>query len=406
MAHIEDRWKRAGRGGRGRRWRVRYADLDGRERSRSFDKKADAVRFETQVSAAVLLGTYMDPDVGKVTLRKYAGEWLAMQAHDTVTGDSTEVRLRVHIYPALGGKTLAALAARPSLIQAWASGLKLAPSSARGVLSLLSSILAAAVRDGLISKNPCAGTKLARPVKRLVVPWTPGQRRAMEAALQERYQAIVPAGCDLGLRQSELFGLAVENIDFLRRLVHVRQQVKLIRGRLYFAAPKTGKERSVPLAGQLGLVLAEQIRAYAVEVTLPWHEPGDRRHGRPHTATLLFTTEAGRALQRSSWNEHAWRPALRKAGLPSNERVNGCHIMRHTFASTLVGRGVDPRTVAEYLGHSDGGSLVLRTYSHLMPDAEDRARRALEEALEASETELDGPETAQRQETSRDLHRS
>ena len=52
MAHIEDRWKRDGRGGRGRRWRVRYADLDGRERSRSFDKKADAVRFETQVSAA------------------------------------------------------------------------------------------------------------------------------------------------------------------------------------------------------------------------------------------------------------------------------------------------------------------------------------------------------------------
>ena len=159
-----------GRGGRGRRWRVRYADLDGRERSRSFDKKADAVRFETQVSAAVLLGTYMDPDVGKVTLRKYAGEWLAMQAHDTVTGDSTEVRLRVHIYPALGGKTLAALAARPSLIQAWASGPKLAPSSARGVLSLLSSIMAAAVRDGLISKNPCAGTKLAKPVKKAAKP--------------------------------------------------------------------------------------------------------------------------------------------------------------------------------------------------------------------------------------------
>jgi integrase len=396
MAHIEDRWKHAGDHGR-KRWRVRYLDLDGKERSRSFDKKGDAERFKVQVEADVLRGTYMDPDVGKVTLRKYAAEWLAMQPHDTVTGDSTEVRLRVHIYPALGGKTLVELAARPSMIQAWASGLKLAPSSARGVLSLLSSVMAAAVRDGLISKNPCVGTKLAKPVKRLVVPWTPAQRAAQRAGLSDRYQAIVDAGCDLGLRQSELFGLSVENIDFLHRMVHVRQQVKLIRGRLYFAAPKAGKERSVPLAAQLGLVLSAHIAACAVEVTLPWHEPGDRRHGRDHTAKLLFTTEAGRALQRSSWNEHAWRPALRKAGLPSNERTNGCHIMRHTFASTLVGRGVDPRTVAEYLGHSDGGALVLRTYSHLLPDAEDRARKALEDALEASETRSDGPVTAQRQ---------
>ena len=37
-------------------------------------------------------------------------------------------------------------------------------------------------------------------------------------------------------------------------------------------------------------------------------------------------------------------------------------------------------------------ALVLKTYSHLMPDAEDRARRALEEALgAASEPAIDRP---------------
>jgi site-specific recombinase XerD len=56
-------------------------------------------------------------------------------------------------------------------------------------------------------------------------------------------------------------------------------------------------------------------------------------------------------------------------------------MMRHLFASTLISSGVDVRTVAEFLGHSDGGALVLKTYSHLMPDAEDRTRRALEAAL-------------------------
>ena len=64
------------------------------------------------------------------------------------------------------------------------------------------------------------------------------------------------------------------------------------------------------------------------------------------------------------------------AGLP-DDRVNGCHMLRHVYASTLISLGVDVRTVAGNLGHSDGGALVLKTYSHLMPDAEDKTRKAL-----------------------------
>lgn len=45
MAHVEDRWKRDGRRGTGLRWRARYAGPDGRERSRSFARKADAEAF-------------------------------------------------------------------------------------------------------------------------------------------------------------------------------------------------------------------------------------------------------------------------------------------------------------------------------------------------------------------------
>ena len=47
MSHIEDRWSRPGRHGAGSRWRARYEDLDGRERSRSFPRKGDAERFLT-----------------------------------------------------------------------------------------------------------------------------------------------------------------------------------------------------------------------------------------------------------------------------------------------------------------------------------------------------------------------
>jgi len=41
------------------------------------------------------------------------------------------------------------------------------------------------------------------------------------------------------------------------------------------------------------------------------------------------------------------------------------HDFRHLFATRCLESGVDPKTLAEWLGHADGGMLVLRTYGHV-----------------------------------------
>lgn len=46
------------------------------------------------------------------------------------------------------------------------------------------------------------------------------------------------------------------------------------------------------------------------------------------------------------------------------------HSLRHYFASNAVQRGVNFKRVAEWLGHSDGGTLVARVYGHLRPETE------------------------------------
>lgn len=414
MSHIEDRWLRtvAGPGGKpvkeprprngtGRRWRVRYENPDGDERSRSFDKKAEADAFKTEMDADLRRGTYHDPDAGRITLRKYAEEWLSHQTFDAVTREAVESRMRLHILPELGGRRLDELAGRPSLIKAWLSGLdqKLAPSTTAKVFTHLNSVMLAAALDDRIRVNPCAGLakSLRQGTKRKLEPWTRTQAAAVRAALPPRLAAVIDAGCGLGLRQSEIFGLSVEEINFLRRQVNLRQQVKLVGGRPHFAPPKGKKERDVPLAGPIADVLAAHLAEFgSVEVTLPWHEPGDRRHGRMVTVALLFTSRAGRPLQRHGFNTHTWRPALAAAGLEL-DRANGCHMMRHLYTSTLISSGVDVRTAAENLGHNDGGALVLKTYSHLMPDAEDRTRKAIEAAFAADgDFAATGPLTAQR----------
>jgi integrase len=170
-------------------------------------------------------------------------------------------------------------------------------------------------------------------------------------------------------------------------VVHVRRQVRILGTSMTFAPPKGGKERDIPLPESIALRLSAHIQAHpAVPVALPWKVPG----GKLTTARLVFSDPGGAALHRSSFNAVAWQPALRGAGVPL-ARENGMHALRHYFASVLLSRGVDIRTLAAYLGHSDPG-FTLRTYTHLMPDAADRMRQAVDAEFAAS----DGPAAAQR----------
>jgi integrase len=72
-------------------------------------------------------------------------------------------------------------------------------------------------------------------------------------------------------------------------------------------------------------------------------------------------------------------------------RENGFHALRHHFASVLLLDGVDIGALATYLGHSDPG-FTLRIYTHLMPDAADRMRTAVDRVMSG---EADGLMTAQ-----------
>jgi integrase len=282
---------------------------------------------------------------------------------------------------------------KPSRVTAFMAGLRtatkeaapLAPGTARGVFTTLSAILAAAVDDELIPANPCrkASVKAPKLARRKVIPWTGARVEAVHAGLPERWRVFCDIGAGLGMRQGEILGLDVDLIEMLPHLVHVRQQVRIVAGRLVLAPPKGGKERDVPLPEPVAQAIGAHLGRWpARRVTLPWRTPD----GPKRTARLLLVTAVGEAVRRDSFN-HVWRQAVRKAGMAPDRDATGTHQLRHRYASMLLAGGVDVRTLAEYLGHSDP-SITLRTYSHLLPSAADRARRAIEDALAADH---DGP---------------
>jgi integrase len=365
-------------------YRVQYRVSPTAMRSKSFRRLEDARTFRKELEHAMLHGPAPDPKAGKVTLRAYADGWLKAQTSDPSTREATELRFRLHILPALGDHQLAAL--RPSVVQAWTRGLQatLAPNYVRVIFANLSALLRAAVDDGHISKSPCqaASVKPPPPDRRKLVPWPVERVAAVRDGLPDRYRPLADIGAGLGLRQGEVFGLAVEDVDFLRGTVHVRRQVKLLGSKPMFALPKGGRQRDVPLPEQVALRLAAHLQAWpAVAVTLPWSPAG-----KPQTHRLIVSTRERTALDRTYVNRHVWKPALEQAGVPAT-RDNGMHALRHHFATVLLEAGVNVRAVAEYLGHADPG-FTLRVYGHVLPASEDRARAAIDRSLGAGSPDV------------------
>ncbi|MEV0213912.1 site-specific integrase [Micromonospora sp. ALFpr18c] len=203
-----------------------------------------------------------------------------------------------------------------------------------------------------------------------------------------------PSVC-VGLRQGEIFAVSPGDLDPTRPVLHITRQIKLVRGSLIFAPPKGGKSREVPLPDSV----ARRLRQHAKDcpplaVTLPW----ETLTGEPRTVELYLTTPAGLALSRSMFNSGVWKPAIRATGVP-DDRHNGMHVLRHTYASVLLDAGESIKALSAYLGHADPG-FTLRTYTHLLPASEDRTRRAIDKALgedqggDVAPEALDGLDTA------------
>ena len=73
---------------------------------------------------------------------------------------------------------------------------------------------------------------------------------------------------------------------------------------------------------------------------------------------------------------HRFKPLLKRAGLPQVR----FHDLRHTCATLLLSKNVNPKVVSEMLGHASI-AITLDTYSQVLPDMQDSAARAMEEAL-------------------------
>ncbi len=366
MAHIEKRGPN--------RYRARYIGLDGRERSKTFHRKIDAERFLATTQADLLRGTYIDTS-DRTTVAEYARRWASARPHRPTTARRVSLTIEKHIAGTpLGSRRLASVL--PSDVQAWVTdrGKVLAPSTLRVTVGVLRSVFAAAALDKLVPTSPVVRIVLPPARKVRVVPLSVEQVSTLAQAVPPRHRAMVLVQAGLGLRIGELLALRLEDIDFLRRTVHVEGQIgELSRER---EEPKTPSSRRVlPLPQMAAEALAEHLRELPASST---------------TGLLFSPGPDGRAYTHNHYTSVIFGKAVTRAGLPSGTTT---HDLRHHYASVLLAAGESVVAVAERLGHEDAG-LVLRVYGHLMPNTEDRTRRAIDDAWTATSQASDGLHTA------------
>jgi integrase len=233
------------------------------------------------------------------------------------------------------------------------------PVTAAKAYRLLEAILATAVEDGLIRRNPCrlkgGGTEHSPERPLLSV----GQVYALAEACGRRYYALVLLACFCSLRWEELVALRRCDIDIDTATARITRQLTEVNGRApLFAPPKTAAGRRVVIIpAPILSAVEDHLGAYA----------------QPGPDGLLFTCPAGQLLRHSAFRSRVWIPAVTATGLTGVH----FHDLRHAGNNLVAEVGATLRELMDRMGHASSRAALI--YLHLSPDRQ----RALADAIAA-----------------------
>lgn len=352
------------------KWRARYRDAAGKEHARHFDRKTDADKWEKEQVTAVNRGTHIDPKASKVTFKDYAEAWrLSQHHHRQATARAIEQTFRLHVYEFIGSARIGLVTPTNirSMVQTWVDA-GAAPRTIHQRAGFVSAVFRAAVRDGVLARNPCDGVSKPTIEKSDVRALETAELARFVDAMPNHLRALVIVGAGAGPRISEALGLTVDRVNFLGRTVTVDRQVD--RTPPYALVPVKNSRRTPTRTIPVPAYVTDALSGLA-------GSPGPDGRLFHDSGKILSAREVGPII----------RQAADDAGLPDAT----FHALRHTFASTLLDQGVPVNVVADYLG--DRPETVLRTYAHAIKGVDDRARGILAGLFTAEQDHEDGMRT-------------
>ena len=284
----------------------------------------------------------LNPSAGKMRLKDLCEKYL-----ETIAGEKPKtLRRKQDIIARLlqdfaDGPNCLIAKIKPSSLMGWLAAYKFAYASHNLYLQCVKAMFALAVGDGELIKSPAEsleGKKTPKNLKRLSPSFDEFQsiindvrKQPYNAGAEESANFLEFMGL-AGLGQAEL--VALKRVDFDFRLM----EMKVIR-------VKTGEAFTVPIYPQL-VSLLERMKVKDM----------------PNEQRVFVIRDAKKALSAS----------CKRLELPAYSQRS----FRRMFITRCIELGVDVKVIADWQGHSDGGQLILKTYSRVRkPHAEAMAKK-------------------------------
>ena len=240
--------------------------------------------------------------------------------------------------------------------------------------SVLHVALKGAVNLGMIARNPAAAVTRPKQAQKEMSIYDENQVKTLLVSARERGDrnfALYQLAITSGMRMGELLGLKWVDLEWERRELQVRRQVRRkVGGGHEYVTPKTKAGKRTILLGKstlevLRMHLEEQYRVKLVA--------GDRWQDRG----LVFPSKIGTPMDAGTLRKE-FKVASRKARLPGIR----FHDLRHTAASLMLNYSIPVIIVSRRLGHSKP-SITLDVYGHLIPSKQEEAAELMDDIVKS-----------------------
>jgi integrase len=351
------------------RYQARYPGPDGKDRPAplTFSTKASAEIWLSRTETEILDGAWIDPAAGRVRFAVYASDWIRDRVLKPRTAELYRGLLANHLEQSFGNLNVSSI--REPNVRRWRkerldSGRDASPPfgpvTVAKTYRLLHSILATAVDDGLIRRNPCRikGAGQEDSPERPVVPLA--TLVELLDHVPARYRALLLLATFASLRFGELAALRRGDIDLESRTIRVvRSMAQMNDGTLIDDEPKSRAGRRVV---SVPLEIVPELRWHLERFVL------DSEDG------LVFVGPKGGRLRRSNFRD-LWIKAC------DGVRLSGVHLhdLRHTGNTLAAATGASLRELMERMGHSSTRAAMI--YQHATRERDDAIAAAMGQAL-------------------------
>jgi integrase len=320
--------------------------------------------------------------VGGITLRGWAGEWLARReaAHDRSI-ETYRSRVENHILTAPFADDLLANI-RPPDVRSWLRGLlaKLSATTAGPVLSLLRQMMREAVEDEILDTNPAGEVRVPRAeLRKVKARRAPLAKADLDALLAGPFplveRALIAVAALAGLRSGEAHAMPLGHVERRDGLLVLHVEFGGFGG----APTKSGEARRVPVLGPALAIVEEWLAA------MP-------QGGKKNPERLLFPGPDGG--RRDFGHATEWlQVRCRAVGLACTPRF---HDLRHTAATALENGWYGPPMVREHVQAVLGHATIQQTEEYSGGAGEAMLRAAAAFALDGRRmAEASGHESAE-----------